>query len=385
MKRIFLMTAALTATMFASCDKTGNPGDDPIEGKAAKLNIEIATPALSKAAYTTTPPTDAITNYSVFVTDQSDEIRWKQHINSGSNVSDMSVTTMAKHVYVVANHGSDLTRSVATMAQLNAVIADLNGPATSNGAQTEARWASGNTTTPLSFTRSGSTFSAGAVVPLEFIATRITVKIVNSMSPAYDAAKTDGSLVLNRVSVLNARGQSKLFGTSLIPGTYTAGKKFYEGMANPSPTGFAYYPAAADYTMASTGRLSDAIPANDFATQYVYYVFENDADQAAEFPTIVVLEGTFDGAPVYYPVHLTPYEQWSSVNGGPVNPSIVGNITVTRSKSLDIVITLTGDPTHGGDGPGGMSDPTKPVEVNAQVDIAIGLLPWQPVTLGKEF
>mgnify|MGYP001439361346 CR=1 FL=1 len=189
-----------------------------------------------------------------------------------------------------------------------------------------------------------------------------------------------GSLALDDIVVLNARGESLLFpaaggGTSLIPATYTANKKFYEGMANPvSPaTPFANYPAASEFTVAAS-LLSDALTATA-TDKYYYYVFENDALTDVTLPTIVTLTGTDDnGDALYWPVHLAAYEQWA-------NSTAFTTTGIQRGNSYDIKITLKGDATNGGDGG---TDPTKPL-VTASVDVSVTLTPWTPVLLEKEF
>lgn len=273
---------------------------------------------------------------------------------------------------MVANAG-DLTSSITTMAQLNAYKADLNG--TGSQAAATNRWATGVTASPLSFTQSGNNFTATTTVTLTFIAARITVTVDNQMAN-YGSA---GSLTLDDIVVLNARGESLLFpatgGTSLIPATYTANKKFYEGMANPvSPaTPFANYPAASEFTLAAS-LLSDALTTTS-TDKYYYYVFENDALTDVTLPTIVTLTGTdANGATLYWPVHLAAYEQWA-------NSTAFTTTGIQRGHSYDIKITLTGDATNGG---GGGTDPTKPL-VTASVDVSVTLTQWTPVLLEKEF
>jgi hypothetical protein len=295
----------------------------------------------------------------------------------------MDVTTQAKTVYVVAN-GGDLTGKITSITQLTSTyLLDLDG-ATEDGKQANARWATGSAA--ISFKQQpDNSFKASPKVDLVFVAARISVKILadEDMATYYNSGASDGSLVLTDVAVLNARGQSKLFGTSLIPANYTAAKKYYEGLANNS---FKYYPTAGNFTLASADLLNDGIGTYNgsekkFVNTFYYYVFENDATKAEEFPTIVTLKGTYGGKDIYFPVHLASYEEFTdgsdNVNG------------VIRGKSYNITITLTGDPrkAEGGDYPGdtgGTDDPTNPV-VNAKVTVSVELKTWTPVGLGKRF
>ena len=368
MKRIFL--GALAATLFFSCSKESDDVNNP--GEKALVNISVTSPE-TKA--TGTVATDAVGNFTVFITNSSGEIEWSAYSSGGTDLTGanaVSVSNTAQHVYVVANAGN-LTSSITTMASLNAFLADLNG----TGSQSAVRWATGSTVTALSFAQNaGGDYEASTSVTLTFIAARITLKIVDNMSPTYNAAATDGSLVLERVAVLNARGESKLFGSSLIPTAYTAGKKFYTGLNNPaSPDNFTYFPASVDYTFAQS-LLSDAIPAGNFTNTYYYYVFENNATTAAAFPTIITLVGEFDGEKVYFPVHLANYEQFT---GGGAAPA--AGPFITRGYSYDITVTLTVDPSIGGGGPF-IEDPTV---TGGKVNVSIDLAPWIPVVLGKQF
>lgn len=374
MKKILVAALAAVAVLATSCSKENNEAAG--NGEKATLNIGVTAP---ETRATGTPSTDAsVVNFKAFVVDGDGTLK-SGYSSDGSALTAanaITVTTQARKIYVIANAG-DIAMADETAIQ--SYLADLNG----TGAQGTVRWATGEVALSSSdFTQSGSDWVASKNITLKFIAARITLSIETSgdMATHYDATATDGSLVLKKVTVLNSRGESKLFGTSLIPAAYTGAKKFYEGMANPV-TPFAYYPAAGDFTVAAT-LLSDNIAADDFATKYFYYVFENDAATAADFPTIVMIEGEYDGQAVYFPVHLASYEQWAT--GSASTPTFID-----RGNSYDIKITLTGDPrkTTGGTypgGTGGTDDPTKPV-VTAKVSVSISLTPWVPVVLNKEF
>ena len=369
-----MLTAVALMTGVTSCSNDDKLDDGGVIGKGEKatLNVSVTAPDMSRAVGAAVP-SDAVGDFSVFITDQTDQIAWSTYSSTGAGITNFSVTTSAKNVYVVANAG-DLTSSITTMAQLNAYKADLNG--TGSQAAATNRWATGVTASPLSFTQTGNNFTANTTVTLTFIAARITVTVDNQMTNYGDP----GSLALDGIVVLNARGESLLFpaaggGTSLIPATYTANKKFYEGMANPvSPaTPFANYPAASEFTVAAS-LLSDALTATA-TDKYYYYVFENDALTDVTLPTIVTLTGTdANGDALYWPVHLAAYEQWA-------NSTAFTTTGIQRGNSYDIKITLKGDATNGGDGG---TDPTKPL-VTASVDVSVTLTPWTPVLLEKEF
>lgn len=361
MKKIFFTALAVLALVSCSNDNEEvTPG-----GKAEKatLSIGIKTGEMSRAVGTA-PSSDAtVANFKAFVIDSDNSVKAK-YSNSASDITDIEVSTLAKRVYVIANAGN---LNLTTESAIKDYLADLNG----TGAQTSTRWATGEIElSPSDFVETQGEFKAEVDVDLTFIAARITVNIKKTglMDTYYDANAQDGSLVLQEVAILNARGQSKLFGTSLIPDAYDDGKKWYTGIDNDS---YKYFPTTANYTYISTGLLSDNF---DFTKSYYYYVFENDAQTAAKFPTIVVIKGTYDDKDIFFPVHLAPYEDW-----GLATPEFL-----TRGNSYDITITLTGDPRKDEGGAGGTDDPTIPV-VSASVDVAVTINDWKTVTLGKEF
>lgn len=365
----YAIVAVVAFTLgLTSCNKKDDPAP---AGENALLNISIAVPADMKASGASTPE-DVINNFTVFVTDKSTKnIAWSKYSSTSSDLV-INVSTNAEHVYVVAN-AADLTGSVKTLDRLNDLVAELGNV---NPQSTAAhRWATGNTTVPLTFTRTGNDFTTSAEITVTFIAARITVKIANNMANQGGS----GALALTNIAVLNARGQSRLFppagSSSLIPPSYVAGnnRNFYQGLAN---SNFTYYPPATDFTMA-TEILSDVLtvsvqPANEVI--YYYYVFENNAVAPENYPTIVTLIGDYNGNKRYWPVHLAPYEQLTGTDP-------ITDAGIIRGKSYNITIILKGDATTGG---GGTSDPTLPI-ASADISISVLLKPWYPVVLGKEF
>ncbi|WP_295940617.1 hypothetical protein [uncultured Alistipes sp.] len=370
MKKIIL--AALAVSALFSCSKENNgPGNG--SGERAMLNISITSPTGMRASGTVPgdAPEDGVSNFTVFVTEG--ETVYTGYSANGAALSTatsnaITASTTADHIYVVANSGN-LSSKISSKTALIAFLADLNSSSEGGGNQTSARWASGDIglTTADFVQNAGGDFVASKEITIKFIAARIVVKVDNQMS-GYGGA---GSLELEKVVVLNARGQSKLFGTSLIPASYDTGKKFYAGM---NGSAFFNWPAAGDYTVVAS-LLSDALQTPIASTDtYFYYVFENDATKATAFPTIVTLTGkAADNTELYWPVHLAPYEQWAS------GSSSVSS--VTRGQSYNINIKLTGDATNGG---GGTTDPTNPVK-DAKVEVSVELTAWNPVTLNKEF
>ena len=360
-----IMAFAVLAMGLTSCSNDNDDSDAKLSGKKAKLNINITNPAGTRATGTAPSTDNTVNNFMVFVIDQTGNIGWQTFVSSGSTLADYAVSTTATDVYIVANAGDLTSKNFTTKNELLAYKEDLSTMYT-------ARWATGNTGISFSQDASGN-YEANATIALKFIAARITVEVENTMN-GYDGT-TANTVIINDVVLMNVRGESLLFGSSLIPSAYSTDKKFYEGMANPVTGSFTNYPVAGEFTVDAT-NLKDAYTfTSGTNSTYYYYAYENNATTATALPTIVTLVGTdTDGDPVYFPVHLASYEQWEAGSGSVAS--------VTRGNSYNIKIKLTGDATKGNGG--GTTDPTDPV-VSSTVNISISINDWTPVALEKEF
>lgn len=366
MKKVsFFAMFAATALMMGvtSCSNDDNVGEEgqPVEGKTASLTITIDNPATGRATGTASTGDATVSNFTVFVVDDKDAIAWKQYVDlssGGANPATLTVNTSAKEVYVIANAGNQ--SSYTTKAALVAATENLTS-------QYTGRWATGNVTIASGDWTTNTTtgdMEAQKTVDLQFIASRITVKVDNQM-PNYDGT-TPGTIILNDVAVLNANSNSLLFGSSLIP---SGGMTFQSGLAL---TGLANWPSSVTTNTDLTDSYDNA--QHSTAQDFHYYVYENNASVVTDFPTIVTVVGVdANGDDVYYPVHLAPYEQWAT-------GSTAGS--VERGKSYDITITLKGDAQSGNGG--GTIDPTTPV-TSAELEVTISITDWIPVALTKEF
>jgi len=362
MKKVNLfatLAAAVVLTLGAtSCSNDNDDVTNNGKGEKAVLNITLDSPNLSRAAGTA-PSTDrTITEFTALVIDNGGNVAWETHV-TGTSLSNFTVTTAATEIYVIAN-GGDQTGKYATKTALLAGKEDL-------GAMYSKRAATGSSSITW-----GSGTTASETVTMYFIAARITVKVDNKMT-GYDGVSPN-TVIINDIAVLNARGQSKFFGTSLVP-TYDANKTYMMGMANTTPP-LASYPGAGTFTVDAT-NLNDAytLATSPATSDYYYYVYETDAITASNPATIVTLIGTdVDGNATYWPVHLTTSEDWKD-GTMPVNK-------IERGKSYDIKITLTGDATNGNGG--GTTDPFEPV-VNGTLNATLSIENWTFVPLEKEF
>ncbi len=388
-----MAVTAMAVVGFASCNKDDNMGGkNPGEGKEAVLKVTLKTPTARSTRFAgtaTAADNTEIKNFSVFVIG-GDGYIWKGHFDvstqtvtgdgtqldvSGNDpVGTMDVTTDAQKVYVIANAG-DQTGNYSTQADLESEsVTKLINLST----QYTDPWATGIVGT-LNFRFVNGVQTANATATPTFIASRITVTVDNRM----ENYGNPNTVVLNDVAVMNARGQSKLFpgaGSRLIPTTYGANRKFYEGVPNGTSPVFQYYPAVGTFTP-DTDKLVEEYThvMSPQTSAYYFYVFENDALAENTFPTIITIVGTHSNGidKTYFPVHLAPYEVWASDSGAAPFTTDGG---LLRGKSYDITITLTGNAAI--DGGGGVDDPTVNVE-NAVVLVTISINDWVPVLLHK--
>lgn len=391
MKNVFkgIIMAAIVASVagFAGCAKDGDQAAKGEERKAT-LSIQLSNPTTRVVGAAPAAGTDnVISNFSIFVLDADGNATWKAFVDATTSESEegtafdiddiatvpyiMEVTTSAANVYVIANAG-DQTANYSTLTELNAAQVGLP-------AQYTSRWATGNTTSALTFADVSGVQTASANLTLKYIAARVTVKVVNQMK---NYTGTGATVAINNVALMNARGSSLLFGSSLIPATYSPlTTQYVSGVAN---TGFTNSTLAASASVDNTNLLNAYSNANVGPVPdqtFHFYVFEAPtAATSAAFPTIVTLIATDNtavggGDAVYFPVHLAPYETWDA-------GTFAAGAGIVRGNSYDLTITLTGDAAISNGG--GTDDPTDNV-VNAQLNITLSITDWTPLAFSKEF
>ncbi len=377
-KSVIMAMAAIAIAGFTSCNK--EDGTIPDQERDAVLTITLVNPQSTRTAGA--PGTaNTLKDVSIFVLDESDNVAWKLWVGNTDTLTDntaaIPVTTAAKAVYAIANAGTDLTGTYANKSALESasrqveLVSQYTNP-WATGFENGSGWLF---QTPDS---DGNGWLEQKVnLTLTFIAARITVTVNNNMN-GYGNANT---VSITDVAVLNARNESRLFGTTLIPSAPSGpNKKYIEGLANPTnpATPFTYFPALTDYTVEAENdnQLNSPYTFTNPSVSH-FYVFESDADELSEYPTIVTLVGkAADGTtPVYFPVHFAAYETWASNTSG-----YAGGIE--RGKSYNITINLNGDATVGNGG--GTNDPTVNVK-NVELMVKIDIADWTAVDLGKNF
>lgn len=386
--------AALAALTLFSCSKNGNDDVTPTpeqEGQKATLTVTVSNPG-SKAGGTVMGvdlnKDNKINDFTVFAFRASGKLDAMFTI-SGNNTGSGTATTAAAEVYVVANTGDLDLSSVTSKNELLAVVGDLFDGGilgeTSQFYNSQANcnvWASGSSPIDLdTYYRKGDTYAVSVDVPLTFVSAKINVTVANNMTNR----AASGAFRLTGVAVLNAGGTTKLFGDtgeSLIPAIPYY--HYYSGIENMEGENFKYIPALGkapyfcNYEYQSF--LFDAISDNGSILdqdKFHYYVFENNADAAEEFPTIVTLIGTWKGQTRYFPIHLTSYDGFKV-------PSLISNYNyvnegIKRGHSYNVTLTLKGDAGT----EVGTTDPTMPYEMD--IDVSVSVNEWIPVVIEKEF
>ncbi len=389
MKARFFAIAAMAAMVgFTACNKDGESGQNPADGSPAKVtvNLETATRSTSMSAPLATDDTN-INNYTVFFFNNLGVL--KNRLNGTTTGQEFTTTNDVTEIYVVANAGTGTTAVPATVKSKTALEGWI-GDLASNGSQVSARWATGKSS--VTFDASNE---ARPTVTMTFVSARITLKL-ETMADYTNTPVNPKSLIINNVYLLNAGGTTKLFAAagSMKPSVAelsawntantTTYKPLYAGRSMVATPPFAYVPA--NYGVYA--GLNEAVGAGMAkatldATYFLFYSFENKGATAADFPTILAIEGTYDSKPVYYSVHLNTAQQFTTATGSLTDG-------VKRGNSYDLSIKLTGKAKFedGGDWPGetgGDEDPTDDPVATGKVTVALSINPWTPQAFYKEF
>ena len=377
MKKLSFLALALIALTTFSCSKE-NDNSNPVGN--AKISISFESSAISKVATEATDALDKkINDVSIFVFQESginDVPRvFSNTVASGTPVN-ISATTAAKRVYVVANIGTEaehatMFSSVFNEASLLALVKD------------RVLDLQGITATDVLMTGVGTvgTFTnkiANVTVNLSFPLSKIRVIVKDNRFNNLTAAEVDAdgkiSIEESNVILINAGKAIKFFSEN--SGLDQAMQSdFYTGITGPEFN--QYFSNAANIAAWRAGNNNtegDNTSTNTAVTHHFYTAANNG--NSAVTPTILAIESTktthVAGAPVtstvYYPIQFTIAD--------------ANNNTLEPGKSYTVTLTLNGD-VSAGDG-GGVIDPMLPV-IDGSVNVTINVATWTPVEIGKDF
>lgn len=454
----FFVAALAATTLFASCtkDQGGNGDNSANAGENAKLTIKLvsdqSTPGSRATGSNVIDDDKAIKEYVAIAVGKNDVIMGSVASSSHTDAV-LETTTAATRVLVISNLNgalvdpgtSKLYSTITNVGKLALEIeAAIDLSKTDNTATltnvANSVWSAGEEAVTWPDEPSGDAYKTDITVNIRPVAAKInlTVKldskynawditIPGDIDPVTHGKKgnfrfegTDAGVLL-----LNAVSKTKFFGAKAFE-TYTdvaypwlvpSPKAYYSGMDISSPE------FVNNHLTEPKPFLKNAFTDHTkVTTSYHYYIFENDADKAADFPTIVTLKGTwgmdldveneehFLGtfaagekeaiaaalAPrdVYFPIHMTSLDAGAYFTPG--DETFYGK-GVQRGKRYDVTIELS-DKMFTGDYefpslpitkpivppvvPPGTEDPTGEI-VKGILNVTVTVEDWVPMNIEK--
>lgn len=373
-----ILSCAVLLMGFASCSKDDDNSPKE-EGYPAFVRIQVkgTIPATSPRAIDNDQASE-ISDLTVFILGPSNEILNRKYMTATEYTNGASVkiptTTIAQHIFVVGNVGSDQTGAgglfgpnVLSYTQLQSAYLELSN------LSTDYLWIEGHTTAPLSFvsTNPGDDLVATAAIQMELIPARIDVYVNNNMTN-YDPAGVT-SIKLADVGVLNTSGWSSpvpnFIPASTIPSLAPYYRSGFSGYPSFPATGVSVVPslltgwsANASSTFAPT-TATPIQPAN-FIDQFTYTFYALPSLGRTVILSVRAALGTDGGglggsdAFLYFPVHFDTAD--------------TGFQTFENGKRYIMTINLNGNAAIGG---GGGTDPEIPV-TSAFVTVEVTPAQW---------
>jgi hypothetical protein len=385
------LVCAFAMLTFVSCTKEAS--EDLSGGEQATLKIIIDNPSVTKAI--DTGDETVVGDVTILIVNAANQIISKYwYANptalATANTDELiTTTTLAEHVYILANLSSSTTvettgmfASVSTLAQAQAVLYDLGSVSATNLP------AFGKTASALVFAPDGSgKQTATTSVTLNLIPARIDVYVNNNMTNYSDLAAVEmkdiGIIFSGKEAYLFPKATPTFHKTTYVDNTTSLGLFASAGVYTTYPS---YVPTihTTGYTNLvsnwvvggawddSPGVSSEPATFNEQYTKtfYVFPVKDKNLIVTAR-STFKAGAGALAGTNKYYPVHF--------------GTSDVGNLVVESGNKYELTINLNGDATDGTGG-GGTPDPEVPV-TNAFVTISVSINPWVVNTINtpKEF
>lgn len=382
MKKLKFLTAAIAALTFVSCSKDKSVA--PVVYEDAKITLSFVTGSDSKASGEASDAEDqVINNCMAFVFNANSEFdktdgNSKKYFSTSGDDMQITATTAATEVYIVANLGAEndyntMLGAITNKADLLAVIkdridfgADLKGSVVSIGTPDGVvNW----TTNPTTQAKSG-TIDVNMAFPLAKINLIVRDIRENNVAPGNVTASNQISSVAENIVILNAGKAIKFFGTAQEKSLQS---KFYTGVTGT--------PAGATYNaMFSSGVSASDIIAwtTNNNSQVTHYFYTAANDGANDNHTILAIEttqvkwnGSGVGSPetVYYPIQFTKNDAKHTLEAG---------------KSYTVTLTLSGD-LAGGDEGEGTPDPEEEILSDGTITVNVSSSEWAPVAVGKDF
>ena len=414
MKMRSILLSVLAIAVLASCAKDDGLGSgDNGDASEAKVTLRLkgngSSGPSSRADGEDVGDNSTINTLTVFFFNATGGLVEKPiWIGSGTApTTNLSTTTDARTVAVIANMGTDETAGifggVRTLDGLKSVLGDLLSG--TRLTQTSTNLYMSGIAALSAFTKVGDVEKATATVQLRFVGARIRVSsiiwngstaagaVTDNQYAAKDAfeATTTADFTIERVYLMNV--QTK---TQFLPGTISwstatpsvatlgtdyitkAARSFAGGVAwsgpwtDPEPAGFVQNN---DYTV----ETMPAVAGNALSNVGYWYVFTNNvAENAGEWPTALVVEVKWRSVAN----STTPAElltRYFTVYFG-----VGDRADIVAGNDYNVTLKLNGSFKPDGGGGGGTDDPTKPT-VSSAVDITVTPATWAVVGVDKEW
>lgn len=401
-RSLFLLMCAIAA--LASCSKNddGIPGggSDAPEAKVILKLVGNSDQATSKAAGL--PSNDdlatsngTINNLMVFIFNSAGTVITKQYFDSPSGPNEVSTTTDAHDVAVIANAGQGLFTTVASKNALKAVLANMLAGDNPTDAVTQKDnniYMSGVGTLSAFTEQADKSMKATVTVPLNYLATRIQLKAIsfnggtekgNKYVPSATFVTDEtANFTITRVYLMNVQRA-----THFLPAT--------EGGVDYIAQGDKQYTGGVDWTDPWTTTMPNLFKKNnEYSIEAGPTVFQAASNTISDIGHWYTFANTGVGSIDNHPTALVVEVQWREVKkddtatppavekietlyfttyfgGGDKDELLAGHVYTVNLK-------LNGNfkPTNqGGSGGGGTTDPTKPT-VSSSVEVSVTPATW---------
>lgn len=409
-----ILLSVLAIAVLASCAKDNGLGaGEDGDASEAKVTLRLkgnGSPS-SRAAGPVVGDDESINTLTVFFLNASDGVigtpLWIDA--TGTPTTNLTTTTDARRVVVIANLGTDPTATgglfhgVKTLSQIQGKLGDLISGTTAPTQNSGDVYMSG-VGVLSAFTLDGTTQKATATVTLNFVSARIQIMAIEwnggtetsnqYADKATFTATVNADFTIERIYLMNVQTKTQFLpntigwtdssptlGTDYIKKTdrsFAGGLNWAGLWTGAAPTGFVQN---AEYLLNSMPAV-DAT-GNKLESPGYWYVFTNNTavTATADHPTALVVvtkwrsvansTNSDDLKTRYFTVYF---------GGGDQEAIAAGNdyqVTLKLNGSFKPV-------DGGGDGGGGTDDPSKPT-VNSAVDITVDVKPWVVKTIDKEW
>ena len=415
MKVRSLLLSMCAIAALASCSKNddGIPGggSDAPEAKVILKLVGNSDQATSKAAGL--PSNDdvaasnaTINNLMVFIFNNTGTVITKQFFASpGAGPNEVSTTTDARDVAVIANAKEDMFTTVASKDALKAVLANIltgDNPTDAVTQKDDNLYMSGVGTLSTFVEQADKSMKATVTVPLNYLSARIQLKQITFngkdvtdnkyVQLAAFAGDATANFTITRVYLMNVQRA-----THFLPVT--------DGGTNYIVQGDKQYTGGVAWNDPWTGTVPNQFKNNnEYTIEAAPAVFKPTANAISNIGHWYTFANTGVGNIANHPTALVVEVQWRKVKkDDSVTPNVAEEIQtlyfttyfgggdkdeLKPGNVYTVSLALNGNfkPTNdGGSGGGGTTDPTKPT-VNSSVEVTVTPATWTLVPdISKEW